>query len=92
MGSLVGFISMLENMSNPSRLGPAVATALISCLYAIGFAELLVAPMIQRFKGSGPADSNASSDGPRGAVTAAAAVLVNSGLLFAIWFSFAPYA
>ena len=92
VGTLLGFIMMLQNMSNPSRIGPAIATALISCLYAVVFAELLVAPMIQRFKSSGSGDSNASSDGSRGAVTAVAVILANSGLFFALWVSFAPYA
>ena len=73
VGTLIGFVLMLQSMEDPSRIGPAMAVALLSGLYGIGFAELLVAPMRQRFMGRESGDSKASSDGARGALTAIAA-------------------
>jgi flagellar motor component MotA len=92
VGTLLGFIMMLGNMDDPSAIGPAMAVALFSGLYGIGFAELLVAPMIQRFKSGESGDSNASGDGPRGALIAITAILANTGLFFVLLFSMAPYA
>jgi hypothetical protein len=52
IGSLVGFVSMLANMDDPASLGPAMAVALLTALYAIIGSELLVAPMINRLRQS----------------------------------------
>lgn len=92
VGTLLGFILMLQNMDDPSAIGPAMAVALFSGLYGIGFAELLVAPMIQRFKSGASGDSNASGDGPRGALIAITVILANTGLFFVLLYSMAPYA
>ena len=92
VGTLIGFVLMLRNMEDPSRIGPAMAVALLSGLYGIGFGELLVAPMRQRFLGSDSSDSKASGDGARGALIAIAAILANTGLFFVLLFSMAPYA
>ena len=95
LGTLIGFVLMLQNMEDPSRIGPAMAVALLSGLYGIGFAELLVAPMRQRFLSSDSSDSSdskASGDGSRGALIAITAILANTGLFFVLLFSMAPYA
>ena len=52
IGLLVGFISMLSNMDDASSIGPAMAVALVTPLYAIIVSELLVAPMINRLRQS----------------------------------------
>ena len=41
---------MLLNMSNPRELGPAMAIALLSALYAVIGSELMVAPLINRLR------------------------------------------
>jgi flagellar motor component MotA len=52
IGLLVGFVSMLSNMDDPSSIGPAMAVGLLTPLYAIIASELLVAPMINRLRQS----------------------------------------
>jgi hypothetical protein len=88
VGTLLGFIMMLHSMSDPSKIGPAMATALFSSLYGIGFAELLVAPMIQRFKTGEPGNLSAGGDGSRGVATAIVVILANTGLFFVLLASF----
>ena len=48
IGFLIGLVQMLANLSDPSRIGPAMAVALLTMFYAVFLAELLVAPMINR--------------------------------------------
>ena len=50
IGSLIGFVSMLANMDDPKNIGPAMAVALLSALYAVMLSELLLAPLINRLK------------------------------------------
>ena len=50
VGSLVGIIDMLTNLEDPSVIGPAMATALLTTLYAVGLSELFVAPLINRIR------------------------------------------
>ena len=52
IGLLVGFVSMLSNMDDASSIGPAMAVALLTPLYAIIASELFVAPMINRLRQS----------------------------------------
>ena len=44
IGTLVGLIIMLDNMADPSKLGPGMAVALITTLYGILFARFLLLP------------------------------------------------
>lgn len=44
VGTLVGLVIMLDNMSDPSALGPALAIALITTLYGILFARWIFLP------------------------------------------------
>jgi chemotaxis protein MotA len=39
---------MLQNLSDPTNIGPGMAVALLTMLYSVFLAELLVAPMINR--------------------------------------------
>ena len=52
IGSLIGFVSMLAEMDDPSKIGPAMAVSLLTALYAVIISELLIAPMINRLKQS----------------------------------------
>lgn len=47
LGLLIGLVHMLQNMSDPSAIGPAMAVALLTPVYGVIFAELVVAPMIR---------------------------------------------
>jgi len=35
LGTLIGFVIMLQNMSEPSAIGPAIAVSLLTYLYAV---------------------------------------------------------
>lgn len=50
VGTLLGLIIMLENLADPSSVGPALALALITTLYGVGFANLLFSPMAKKIK------------------------------------------
>ena len=50
VGGLVGFVSLLARMDDPSKVGPAMAVCLLTALYAVIIAELLIAPLINRLK------------------------------------------
>lgn len=44
VGTLIGLIQMLQNMSDPSAIGPAMAVALLTMFYGVIGAELLFRP------------------------------------------------
>ena len=44
-GTLIGLVKMLANMSDPNTIGSALAVALLTSLYAVVLAELLVVPL-----------------------------------------------
>ena len=67
VGSLIGFVSMLAQMDDPSKIGPAMAVSLLTALYAVIISELLIAPMINRLrhlKGSSRNDQNPLKSSP----------------------------
>jgi chemotaxis protein MotA len=51
IGTLVGLVLMLANMSDPSNIGPAMAVALITTLYGAIVANLFFIPMTSKLKG-----------------------------------------
>jgi len=60
-GFLIGLVKMLSNMSDPLAIGPAMAVACMTPLYALVFAELIIAPMVARLRlrsESGATESN----------------------------------
>ena len=48
IGTLVGLVQMLANMSDPSAIGPAMAVALLTTLYGALFANLLALPIADK--------------------------------------------
>lgn len=48
MGTVVGLVSVLGNLSAPETLGPSIATAFIATLYGIGSANLIFLPVGSR--------------------------------------------
>ena len=45
IGTLVGLVAMLVNMSDPSSIGPAMAVALLTTLYGSLIGNILGAPV-----------------------------------------------
>lgn len=50
IGTLVGLIAMLKNMSDPSTIGPSMSVALITTLYGSLFSNLFAIPFQNKMK------------------------------------------
>jgi chemotaxis protein MotA len=48
IGTLMGLIFMLSNMSDPSRIGPGMAVALITTLYGALIANVVASPLADK--------------------------------------------
>jgi chemotaxis protein MotA len=48
IGTLVGLVQMLANMSDPSAIGPAMAIALLTTLYGAIIANAFAQPMADK--------------------------------------------
>ena len=86
MGILIGFVSMLSNMEDPSKLGPAMAVALLTPLYSVFLSELWLAPMSHRLLVLEETNSTGSGQGPASPsvllnIASVSAVLVSFGVL-----------
>ncbi len=46
VGTLIGLVKMLADMSDPSTIGPAMAVAVLTTLYGVLIAEIILAPLI----------------------------------------------
>jgi chemotaxis protein MotA len=51
IGTLIGMVQMFSNMSDPSKLGPFMATALLATLYGALVANLLCLPIADKLHG-----------------------------------------
>ncbi len=47
---LIGLVQMLANLDDPARIGPAVAVALLSPLYGLFMAEVIVGTLAERLR------------------------------------------
>lgn len=50
LGAVMGLIHVMENLSDPSRLGGGIAVAFVATLYGVGLANLLFLPIANRLK------------------------------------------
>lgn len=50
IGTLVGLVNMLQNMSDPDSIGPSMSTALITTLYGSLLANWICAPVANKLK------------------------------------------
>ena len=50
IGTLIGLVVMLKNMSDPTAIGPAMAVALVTTLYGAIFANLIFGPIAAKLK------------------------------------------
>ncbi|HLU28526.1 MAG TPA: MotA/TolQ/ExbB proton channel family protein [Glycomyces sp.] len=48
VGTLIGLIQMLQNLSDPSAIGPAMAVAMITTFYGAVFANLVCLPLASK--------------------------------------------
>ena len=50
IGTLIGLIIMLKNLSDPDSLGPGMATALVTTFYGVVLANLIFTPIAKKLK------------------------------------------
>ena len=50
VGTLIGLVQMLQNMSDPSSIGPAMAVAILTTFYGAVMANMLFLPMSGKLK------------------------------------------
>lgn len=50
IGTVIGLVQMLQNMSDPSAIGPAMAVALITTFYGAVIANLVFSPLAGKLK------------------------------------------
>ena len=53
IGTLIGLINMLRNLSDPDTLGPSMAVALITTFYGVILANLVFTPLAKKLKYQG---------------------------------------
>jgi chemotaxis protein MotA len=50
LGAVLGLIHVMENLSDPSKLGAGIAVAFVATIYGVGFANLVFLPMSNKLK------------------------------------------
>ncbi len=50
IGAVMGLIHVMENLADPSSLGPGIAVAFVATIYGVGLANLLFLPMANKLK------------------------------------------
>ncbi|HWI54509.1 MAG TPA: MotA/TolQ/ExbB proton channel family protein, partial [Desulfobacteria bacterium] len=50
IGTVMGLVHVLGNLSDPDKLGPSIAVAFIATLYGVAFANLMWLPMASKLK------------------------------------------
>jgi chemotaxis protein MotA len=50
LGAVLGLIHVMENLSDPSRLGSGIAVAFVSTVYGVGLANLFFLPIGNKLK------------------------------------------
>ncbi len=50
MGAVMGLIHVMENLSDPSKLGAGIAVAFVATIYGVGLANLVFLPMSNKLK------------------------------------------
>ena len=51
LGAVLGLIHVMENLSDPSRLGAGIAVAFVATIYGVGLANLVFLPMSNKLRG-----------------------------------------
>ncbi|HEV2609556.1 MAG TPA: flagellar motor protein [Noviherbaspirillum sp.] len=50
LGAVLGLIHVMENLSDPSKLGAGIAVAFVATIYGVGFANLVFLPIANKLK------------------------------------------
>ena len=50
MGAVMGLIHVMENLTDPSKLGAGIAVAFVATIYGVGLANLVFLPMANKLK------------------------------------------
>lgn len=50
LGAVMGLIHVMENLSDPSKLGAGIATAFVATIYGVGVANLILIPLGNKLK------------------------------------------
>jgi chemotaxis protein MotA len=50
LGAVLGLIHVMENLSDPSRLGAGIAVAFVATIYGVGSANLIFLPISNKLK------------------------------------------
>ncbi|MBY0404443.1 MAG: flagellar motor protein [Cyanobacteria bacterium] len=50
LGAVLGLIHVMENLSDPSKLGSGIAVAFVATVYGVGFANLIFIPLGNKVK------------------------------------------
>jgi len=58
VGTMIGLVQMLLNLDDPKHIGPAVAVAFLTLLYAVILSEFLLAPLMNRIRLRAPASGD----------------------------------
>ena len=53
IGTLLGLVLMMGNMSDPRSIGPGMAVALLTTLYGAVLANVVIGPLVQKINGHG---------------------------------------
>lgn len=50
LGAVLGLIHVMENLSDPAKLGSGIAVAFVATIYGVGFANLIFLPISNKLK------------------------------------------
>ena len=50
LGAVLGLIHVMENLSDPSKLGSGIATAFVATVYGVGISNLVLLPIATKLK------------------------------------------
>ncbi len=50
IGAVLGLIHVMENLSDPSKLGPGIAVAFVATVYGVGIANLVLLPIATKLR------------------------------------------
>lgn len=50
LGAVLGLIHVMENLSDPTKLGSGIAVAFVATIYGVGFANLIFLPVANKLK------------------------------------------
>lgn len=50
LGAVLGLIHVMDNLSDPSKLGPGIATAFVATIYGVGMSNIIFLPVAAKIK------------------------------------------